>query len=355
MHKTAKLFALFVLLTSSARALTPGPDDVYVRVIDVGAGECCVIRLPGGYNVVYDAGNYKDDGATAMAGIRDVLPGDDDGIDLLVLSHTDADHIAAVPQIEREHYIQRVLRTGMDRFGRVTATLRAEHRAIAKAVREDDTDDFNLKHVTDLHQGFTWHFGEARVTFVSGFGGVPAAWLPDLGSENSLRNNAPSIVIRIEYRGKSILFCGDAVGRHIGQPANAGPIASELHMLNQQAQIPLASDVLVAAHHGADNASSKAFIEAVHPRHVIFSAGADYEHPRLATVRRFTSAGVLERDMYRTDFGDRRRAGEWSRGYTNRGDRAGDDDVEVLLKGNGTVQVGYRSAANQTRHENLPQ
>ena len=30
--------------------------------------------------------------------------------------------------------------------------------------------------------------------------------------------NAGSIVIRLHYKGKSILFAGNAVGRHIGDP-----------------------------------------------------------------------------------------------------------------------------------------
>src|SRR5438874_12580230 len=83
-----------LLILTPAFGLEPKPDAVFVRVVDVGAGECCVIKLPGGKNVIYDAGN----GNTAMKDIEELIP-DDQAIDLLILSHTDSDHLGAVPEI----------------------------------------------------------------------------------------------------------------------------------------------------------------------------------------------------------------------------------------------------------------
>ena len=92
---------------SSALSLAPAPpfsaqdDGLTVRVVDVGAGLCCVARWPGEdgdfHYMVYDAGNYVDRGATAMAAIREIYEDDDDPtLDVLVLSHSDADHLGAV-------------------------------------------------------------------------------------------------------------------------------------------------------------------------------------------------------------------------------------------------------------------
>ncbi len=39
-------------------ALEPGPEDVYVRVVDVGAGLCTVTVMPDNHFMVYDTGHW---------------------------------------------------------------------------------------------------------------------------------------------------------------------------------------------------------------------------------------------------------------------------------------------------------
>ena len=40
-----------------ATAVDLDPQDVYVRIVDVGPGLCAVIRAPGDHFMVYDAGH----------------------------------------------------------------------------------------------------------------------------------------------------------------------------------------------------------------------------------------------------------------------------------------------------------
>ena len=103
--------------------------------------------------------------------------------------------------------------------------------------------------------------------------------------------NAGSVVIRLKYKGKSILFTGDAVGRHIDDPEDA-LIASEKFMIENSEVIKIDSDVLIAPHHGADNGSSNAFISAVSPEWVIFTAGHTHKHPRGVAAQRYLDSGV---------------------------------------------------------------
>ena len=55
----------------------------------------------------------------------------------------------------------------------------------------------------------------------------------------------------------------------------------------------LKADVLLAAHHGSRTSSTTAFVEAVNPDVVIFSAGYanSYRHPRPEVVERFERIG----------------------------------------------------------------
>ena len=109
------LFVWLAFVAVPAVAATPpGPNDVYVRVVDVGPGLCCVIKLPGPKYVIYDAGLPAGEGVTAFAGIQKVIPADSD-IELMVVSHSDGDHLGAVEKICDAYHVKRVLRSGFRR------------------------------------------------------------------------------------------------------------------------------------------------------------------------------------------------------------------------------------------------
>lgn len=342
-RRITMLLVAVCLSTNFAFALDPADGDLYCRVVDVGAGQCCIIKIPGkvegdDHYIVYDAGNFQDRGNTAIEAVRDIIP-NDERIDLLVLSHTDADHNAAVPAIVDEYFIDAILRTGQTRSGNITKTLKNARKAIQLSVDEDETVDMNLSDVY-LFAGSTRRYGDAFVTMVCGFADVEEDW--DINNKSE-RHNAISICVRIVFKGKSIFLCGDAVGRHLGQADNTPPIATEKFMLEQSGIIPIDSDVLVAAHHGADNGSSMAFIQAVTPSHVIFCAGHKHEHPRATTAERFLAAGIDRGKMFRTDRGDNEGGNEWPAVTPEaEPDRPGDDDIDVVIRKNGTVEVEYR-------------
>ena len=178
--------------------------------------------------------------------------------------------------------------------------------------------------------------GDAFVTTVCGFGTPPKDW--DLNNKSEKRN-AGSIVIRLYYKGKSILICGDAVGRHIDDPADAC-IATEKFMVDMSEVITIDSDVIIAPHHGADNGSSTPFIKKVAPKWVIFPAGHAHEHPREAAAKRYLANGVDEDHIFRTDKGDDEGGDEWDHQRVNGAkDKKGDDDVEIKITSAGVVTV----------------
>ena len=114
-------------------------------------------------------------------------------------------------------------------------------------------------------------------------------------------------------------------------------------MVQNIGTVPVISDVLIAPHHGADNASSTCFSEAVQPTFVIFSAGHRYAHPRQAVAQRYLAHGVQEDHMFRTDRGDDEGDKEWAVGrISGCKDKPGDDDVEILIPAEGEPVVEYR-------------
>jgi competence protein ComEC len=335
MRRFLVCFLAWCWAVSGAVALQPEPGAVFVRVVDVGAGLCCVVVLPTGQYLIYDAGNYTDGGTGAFAKIAELIPAEK-SLELLVLSHSDSDHLGAVDEICAAYTVKRVLESG---YPRTTTTW---DTAVAAIQRERDLEhclDLNLR-LVEFPPGATYRFGEVFVTMVCGFSEPPTEWgLTELGEVR----NAGSIVIRLQYQGKSILFCGDTVGRHIGDPADTC-LAAEQFMVENVPVIKIDSDVMIAPHHGADNGSSTEFIRQVSPEYVIFSAGHKYEHPRRAAADRYLALGVLEAKMFRTDRGDNEGGQEWKpASLSSPADPEGDDDVDILLRQTGEVKVEYRS------------
>jgi len=286
---------LTLILSRESLSLEIEQDAVFVRVIDTGAGLATVTRMPGDHYMVYDAGHWNavDE---VMEGIRSVIP-EGETIDLLIISHSDADHLSAVDDILDTYKVTRVIRTGLERPD--TVNWKNANNAIIDARTDDNTLDINLKNF-DFPHGATYRFGDTYVTKVTGFYKPPSDW--DLTSTSEKRN-ANSIVIRLYFKGKSILFAGDAVGRHSGQDTDDS-IATEKFMIENSVVIPIDSDVLIAPHHGADNGSSTDFINAVSPDWVIISAGHAHGHPRKTTAERYLDNGLDIHHMLRTDLGD---------------------------------------------------
>jgi hypothetical protein len=174
---------------------------------------------------------------------------------------------------------------------------------------------------------------------VIGYCDPPKEW--ELKEDSELKN-AGSIVMRLEYHGNSVLFCGDTVGRHIGDDKDVC-IAAEREMVNQSSAVPIRANVIVAPHHGADNGSSTKFIKAVNPTYVIFSAGHkhNYFHPRKTTAQRYLDNGVNINNIFRTDLGDNEGGEEWSYGGTGKVDKAGDDNVDITIDEKSNIEVKY--------------
>lgn len=258
--------------------------------------------------MVYDAGHWT--GQRCRDAVVEVVAGD--AIDLLVLSHPDSDHLGQVDDILAAFEVRQIIRTGFERPD--VATWRDATDAIAEETREG-ASVLNLKTFA-LVPGTTFSLGETILTLVAGW----HTW-PDPGLSDAELRNVISIVVRLEYRGRAVLFTGDTVGRRLDDPDTACKDA-ELVMVERAASVPIRSDVLIAPHHGANNASARSFIEAVDPQFVIFPAGHAHAHPRQAAADRYLAHDLDLAHMFRTD--------------------RGDDDVEILLKSDGSVDVEYR-------------
>lgn len=318
-------------------------NAVEITIIDVGPAMSAYIKLPNGEVIVYDAGY----GERAYNYIKEKHLKNSE-IEYLILSHTDADHWGSVKSLAENYKIKNVLRTDY----RITSRSGKLKEGVQAILDNKPTEqDINISESPWKHDTLFYNKGGVKLYFMMGFGKIPAIEGWDK-LDDSKKNNGVSIVVKLEYGEHSILFTGDAVGRKDGED---GCIASERFMLDSLSHNRLRSNVLVAAHHGAENASCTDFIEAVHPEYVVFPAGhhGTYRHPRLSTANRFIkglglSISKKDNHIFRTDRGDFESGGaddfkkHWNDGTnSNDGDIAGDDHIRIVFPLEGNIQIDY--------------
>lgn len=97
--------------------------------------------------------------------------------------------------------------------------------------------------------GTRYTLGEAAVTFVAGWSdGADTAAPGDPSLPTSDRRNALSIVVRLDYGGKSVLLTGDTIGRRRGESNRA---CRNAERIMARGATPVDSDILIGQHHGA--------------------------------------------------------------------------------------------------------
>lgn len=335
MHTNARWIRAAILWLGAVVVCTA--QELYVRVIDVGQGQCVAAKFEGPAGtryMIYDGGVGK---AAAMKGIHSVIPKGSD-IDLVVISHNDSAHLGAIPSVMKDYHAKRIIHPGDKRD---SETWKKSSKAIRNEIVDDGAVNMDLSNIT-IPPGTVFRIGDATVTFIIGYSRPPTNW--DIDDEAEA-NNAGSVVVRLAYQGRSILLCGDEVGRHRNSLPNTC-INSERAMIDNAHSVPIRSDVIVAPHHGGNNASSEEFIATVMPNWVVFSAGhsSNYKHPTKAAAERYLAAGVSVNHMLRTDLGDDEGPLEWAEGRVNgQHDPTGDDDVEIRVSQNGELSVRYAS------------
>ena len=310
---------------------------LWLRVADVGQGQCIVGVTDNGYSFLIDAGHWTN--RNCAAAVDQLLP-NGGGLSLVILTHSDSDHLGNLSEI-LERDVDTILWTGRvpvkcRRGGTdCPGTYTKAASAIGKATTEGATV-INLK-TTPLHSGQAFTLGDVEITFLAGWNDFPDAD----GLDDSERENAVSIMSRISYGGHSILVTGDAIGRK-RDSHDLNCIGSENWAVQNVTPFLLDADVLLASHHGADNGSASCFIASVTPEYVIFSAGGGHNHPRHSAAERFIRHGVDPNKMLRTDRGSNSELQEWDDHITSRcGDEAGDDDIDILVTAGQKLDIGY--------------
>jgi competence protein ComEC len=224
----------------------PAAGDLRVRPLRVcfvalGHGTCVLVELPCGKSLLYDAGRMGSPRSAALPISSTLWSRGIRHIDALVLSHADADHFNAVPDLLERFSIGRVYVS--------PAMFRASPPALAALAEAIDRAGVGLGH---LSEDMRLVAGDVDLLTLH----PPAAATPLVGQRG---DNASSIVLQITYGEVRLLLTGDLEGQGLEE------------LLAEQ---PVDCDVLLAPHHGSQHSRPRDLVRWCTPEVVVISAGA---------------------------------------------------------------------------------
>lgn len=239
-----------------------------VSFINVGQGDCSLIKAPGNCDILIDAGGKDGDYSTGDEIVKPYLV--QNGvydIEYAVASHGHSDHVNGIVGLLDIMKIKNIVVPAG--FG-----LTKEGAALLEKAEQMHVPVIFLKH------GDTLKINEnMKITAI-----MPDDKILAFTNENS--ENDRSLLLRLQYGEVSFLFTGD-----MSQEAENYSAVLYPDML--------ASDVLKVTHHGSVSSNSEQFLDAVGAEYAYIPVGTNmYGHPSQEVLQRLTSRNI---QYYRAD------------------------------------------------------
>lgn len=253
------LISLAILIIINVIPLL-SPQVLRVSFLDIGQGDAIWIQAPNGRELLVDSG--PDQSIIDRLGEKKNFF--DRTIDMILATHSDADHIGGFPYV-------------LDRF-KINTVIESE---ISSPTLIDRT--FGQKIINEHSNKLTARTGE-RIILDPKHGVVVDILFPDQ-NPTGWETNEASIVVKVSYGDTSFLLTGDS-------PSDVEDFLVKTY------DTQLHVDVLKLGHHGSKTSSSDTFLQTVRPTTVIVSAGLGnkYGHPAPEVIERVESinAQILE-------------------------------------------------------------
>lgn len=239
----------------------PGVVDEYplnIYFMDVGKADAILLECDGEYALL-DAGTYESGSKVEM----NLLKRGVTELKYVFASHPDSDHIGGMARILHNFSVLNLVEPDIPE-GYLPSS--DEYKNLRSAVEKTGVNT-----VTAVF-GQEFILGGASIKVLS----LQAAYT-DV--------NDYSIVLRLTYGDKAILFCGD--------------IEKEAEDSLVRTGVDLSADVIKIAHHGSKTSSTEAFLSAVGAEYAVICTGADNNNlPRAEVLQRLES---FHMKIYRTD------------------------------------------------------
>ena len=263
-YNTSKRIVVTGLMTfTSFLIIAYKPREFSINMLDIGQGDCFVVN--DGNNDIY----ISDCGSTTLqnVGKTRLLPflkskgwGK---VDTIFISHMDKDHVNGVNDLLKcaEITIGRIIISASYKSDKLNCAELEELKELAKM---RDIKLFYMKKGDEI-------VGKD----------ISFRCIYPTGEEDIKDQNEASIVMRMDYKGLSMLFTGDIAG------------STEEKIIEGSDKDILDCDILKVCHHGSKNSSTDDFLKKVDPKLYLISCGLmnRYGHPHRDALSRMTEEG----------------------------------------------------------------
>lgn len=246
--------AFFAWTLATGMGYEGDENSLQVTFFDVGQGDSIFIETPGGRQILIDGGPDT----TVLTRLGEAMPFYDNRIDIVVLTHPDADHITGLVDVLSRYNIELVLDAGVpktsgtyDAYTRVIIERGIPYYPVLKGDRIDMGEGLSLDVLHPVTRGAV-----------------------------SKINNS-GLVLRLMYGERIFLFTAD--------------VEKEVERTLLQDPGSLNSDVLKVAHHGSKTSTLPGFVDAVMPRFAVISSGKNnqYGHPASSVLETLKTRDII--------------------------------------------------------------
>ncbi|OGD68654.1 hypothetical protein A2996_00080 [Candidatus Campbellbacteria bacterium RIFCSPLOWO2_01_FULL_34_15] len=263
-NENFKLYVLSVLLILNlfiwSAVFDEQDNTLKVAFFDVGQGDAIFIKSPNGKQVLIDGGSNR----AVMRNLGRVMPFYDRSIDIVIMTHPDADHLGGLLPVLKDYDVDLVMESGVE----TDSEIYLEYKRIV--------EEKGIKSIL-ARQGQTINLGNDAYLSV----------LFPVSDTSDFETNTASVILKLVYGESSFLFTGDSP--QVIEKYLAGVFGNELDI-----------DVLKLGHHGSKTSNSELFLGITSPEYVVASVGKDnrYGHPHKEVLDLLEK---LNLDLLRTD------------------------------------------------------
>ncbi len=241
-------------------------DTAQISFINVGQGDCALIKTPGNCDILIDAGGYEGSDKTGDYIIEPYLikNGVTD-IEYVVLSHFHKDHtIGLISMFD---------------------SMKIYNLVVPYNSSDSEEAELILKKAKEKGIKITYFAHNDRIKVNDEI--LLTAITPDeLQYAFSDSDNEMCLMLRLDYGNSSFIFTGDISS------------FAEKYAVNKYKNM-LRADVLKVAHHGSKNSNCDEFLKAVSPTYAYIPVGNNsFGHPHQDAIKRLKDNNI---EVYRSD------------------------------------------------------
>lgn len=241
-----------VVMFSFVYELSSG-NELQVIFFDVGQGDSIFIETPQKHQIIIDSGPGNK---TLLEKVSSIMPFGDKTIDLIILTHTDSDHISGFFELLDNYVVENILWSGISG----TSSKSEKWEAMI------EVEGANIFYSNEINKII---LGDVVMDII-----FPNEYIIEKYSKNA---NDISVVSKMIYKNSSFLFTGDITNK------------LEKEIVNED----IFADVLKVSHHGSKHSTCEEFVAKVDPLVAVIQVGKNsYGHPADDVLTRLSNFGI---------------------------------------------------------------